>query len=58
MKQTKKDKITLDDYIKAVKKGNREAEQELLGPGFHATHRIHSSKKTYTRKRKHKGWEE
>lgn len=58
MKQTKKDKITLDDYIKAVKKGNREAEQELLGHGFHTTHRIHSSKKTYTRKRKHKGWEE
>ena len=58
MKQTKKDKITLDDYIKGVKKGNREAEQELFGPGFHATHRIHSSKKTYTRKRKHKGWEE
>lgn len=44
MKHTKKNQITLDDYIKAVKKGNREAEQELLGPGFHATHRVHKSK--------------
>ncbi len=46
--------ITLDDYIKAMKKGGREAEKELMGPGFHATHRVHRSKKTYTRKAKHK----
>ncbi len=46
--------ITLDDYIKAAKKGNREAEQEMLGPGFHATNRVHESKKTYTRKQKHR----
>lgn len=32
----KKSSITLDDYIKAMKKGNREAEMELLGPGFHS----------------------
>ena len=46
--------ITLDDYIKAVKKGNREAEMELLGPGFHSKDRAHKSKKIYSRKSKHK----
>lgn len=54
MKRNRK-KITLDDYIKAAKKGSREAEQELLGPGFHSQHHIHKSKKTYTRKEKHPG---
>lgn len=55
MKKSKsQNKFTLDDYIKAVKKGSREAEQELLGPGFHATHRVHRSQKAYTRKIKHK----
>lgn len=44
----------LDDYIKAIRKGNREAEREILGHGFHAVNRIHKSKKTYTRKIKHK----
>lgn len=50
----KKQKQIFEDYIKAIKKGNREAEQELLGPGFHAISKIHKSKKTYTRKVKHK----
>ncbi len=54
MKKMKNSAITLDDYIKAMKKGGREAEKELMGPGFHATHRVHRSKKTYTRKAKHK----
>lgn len=58
MKKVKKKGFTLDDYMKAAKKGSREAEQELLGPGFHAVLRIHRSKKTYTRKTKHKGGEE
>ena len=48
---------TLDDVIKAMRRGNREGEQEVLGPGFHATNRVHRSKKTYTRKAKHKGGE-
>ena len=60
--KTKKNKvkksISFDDYIKAVKKGNREAEQELLGPGFHSIDRAHRSKKVYNRKEKHKGEEE
>ena len=45
--------ITLD-VIKAMRRGQREAEQDLLGPGFHSYDRMHKSKKTYTRKAKHK----
>lgn len=37
-----------------MRRGNREAEQELLGPGFHSHNWIQKSKKTYTRKMKHK----
>lgn len=48
-------RISVGDYIKAVKRGNRMAEQELLGPGFHASDHTHRSKKLYTRKSKHKG---
>ena len=50
----KTNRITNLDAVKAMRRGNREAQQELLGPGFHATSRIHKSKKTYTRKAKHK----
>jgi len=59
MKKRKKVKesLTMEDYLKAVKRGNREAEQELLGPGFHSKDRAHKSKKIYTRKQKHKGME-
>ena len=53
-KKRKVVKTTMMDAIKAMKRGNREAEQELLGPGFHSFNRIHQSKKTYTRKVKHK----
>jgi hypothetical protein len=53
-KKGKKEKSRLDDVIKAMRRGNREGEQEVLGPGFHSTNRIHRSKKTYTRKTKHK----
>lgn len=35
------------DYIKAARKGSREAE---LDNGFTSKHFIHKSKKTYTRK--------
>lgn len=45
----------MEDYVKAARKGNRLAEQELLGPGFHSSDRTHRSKKTYNRKAKHKG---
>ena len=53
-KKKKKQPINLD-ALKAMRRGNREGEQELLGPGFHASNRVHRSKKTYTRKAKHKG---
>lgn len=42
------------DAIKAMRRGGREAEQEMLGPGFHSHNQPHKSKKTYTRKNKHK----
>ena len=57
-KKNNKQKSRLDDVIKAMRRGNREGQQDLLGPGFHATNRVHRSKKTYTRKAKHKGSEE
>ena len=44
------------DIIKAMRKGNREAERELLGDGFHSKHRVHKSKKAYTRKTKYKNY--
>lgn len=45
------------DAIKAMRRGGREAEMELLGPGFHSHNKIHKSDKIYTRKKKHKeGW--
>ena len=59
MKRIRKSKsrITIDDFVKAMKKANREAEQQILGPGFHAKDKAHRSKKIYTRKNKHKGKE-
>ena len=54
MKKNKKEKSRLDDVIKAMRRGNREGQQEVLGPGFYSSNRIHRSKKTYTRKTKHK----
>lgn len=57
MKNTKnnQEKSRLEDVIKAMRRGNREGQQEVLGPGFHSTNRVHRSKKTYSRKEKHKG---
>ncbi len=52
-KKKKKQPINLD-ALKAMRRGNREGEQELLGPGFHSSDRVHRSKKIYTRKAKHK----
>ena len=53
-RKKKKLPVNLADLVNASRKGSREGEQELLGPGFHSTNRIHRSKKTYTRKTKHK----
>ena len=43
------------DAIKAMRRGGREAEMELLGPYLHSHNKIHKSDKIYTRKKKHKG---
>ena len=42
------------DAIKAMRRGGREAEMELLGPGFHSHNKVHKSDKVYSRKIKHK----
>ena len=59
MKKLKKKilKPSTPDAIKTMRRGGREAEMELLGPGFHSQNRVHKSEKIYTRtrKKKHKG---
>ena len=57
MKKVKKKVLqpTNLDVIKAMRRGGREAELELLGPGFHSLNSVHKSDKIYTRKKKHKG---
>ena len=56
MKKIKRKMIPITlDAIKAMRRGSREAEMELLGPGFHSHNKIHKLDKVYTRKKKHKG---
>lgn len=56
MGKQKKSRITLDDYIKNMKKGSHELGKGLLGFGFHAVHHMsRHSRRTYTEKDKHKG---
>jgi len=43
----------MKDYIKANRRGSREAELQDK-TGWTAKHKVHRSKKTYTRKAKHK----
>jgi hypothetical protein len=45
--------ITIEDYIKAARKGSRQAELED-STGWTAKHKVHKSKKNYNRKYKHK----
>lgn len=47
------EKKTLDEYIKAARKGSREAEIELYGHPI-PQHKIFKNKKKYDRKKKHK----
>jgi hypothetical protein len=42
--------ITEKDYIKAMRKADRESEMDTFGPGFHSKTKIHKSQKTYSRK--------
>lgn len=48
-------RISEADYITANRKGSREAEMEF-STGFKSTHRIHTSKKTYSRKKENKNF--
>ncbi len=48
-KKQKDYRITVEDYIKAVKKANREIELEQQ-PGWQRTTMVHKSKKAYNRK--------
>lgn len=57
MKQHKKRKA-IPDQLLAIRKGNRDAEREILGDGFHVRTRIVRSKKRYYRKSKHRGMSE
>ncbi len=52
MKKKKKPagKISIEDYIKAVKKADREDELSQ-SPGWRRTTNVHKSKKVYDRKR-------
>lgn len=50
MKEVRHQGVILNDIVKAVNKDSREVEHVLLGSGFHATHRGHHSKNTYTAK--------
>ncbi len=48
--------VGLKDWIKAIKKGSREAELEVE-MGWKCKHKVHKSNKTYSRKLKHKGYD-
>jgi hypothetical protein len=46
--------MNISNELKAVRRGNREAEFEIFGPGFQSKTKIKKSKKLYSRKIKHK----
>lgn len=53
MKAKKTYRITSDDYVKAVKKAEREIEISMFTKSL-PYQKIHKSKKAYSRKLKHK----
>lgn len=48
-KKQNREKITIADYIKAVKKADREIQLETQ-VGWVSIHKVHQSKKAYNRK--------
>lgn len=54
-KKKKNYKITVEDYIKAVKKANREIELEQQ-PGWRRTTMVHKNKKAYNRRENKKNY--
>lgn len=57
MLENKKNKIGgQEDYMKAVKKADRDLDYELNGPGWKAKDKTHKSKKQYDRKQNKKDY--
>lgn len=54
-KNQERGKITIQDYIKAVKKADREVQLET-NVGFTAITKVHKSKKLYNRKNNKKDY--
>ncbi|QIK55938.1 hypothetical protein G7051_16900 [Dysgonomonas sp. HDW5B] len=54
-KSQERGKITIQDYIKAVKKADRETQLET-SVGFTAITKVHKSKKLYNRKNSKKDY--
>lgn len=50
--EIKNKKSVTDDYLKAIKKTDRDAEYDLTGPGWKSKDKAHKSKKKYNRKEK------
>ena len=50
MKRKTVGKITVQDYVKAVKRADRAIALEQGGGGFQSVTKVHKSKKTYKRK--------
>ena len=42
--------INTNDTLKAIRRGNREAEFEVFGPGYHSKNKVQKSKRKYDRK--------
>ena len=43
-------KEKVNDVVKAMRKGSRDEEMSILGPGFHSKTKVQVSKKIYNRK--------
>lgn len=43
-------KTKVNDVVKAMRRGSRNEELQILGPGFHSKTKVHVSKKIYNRK--------
>jgi len=54
-KKKKTGRITIEDYIKAVKKADREIQLET-SVGWTSTTKVHKSKKVYSRKNNKKDY--
>ena len=51
-----KTRKTEDGYLKASRKGSRDAERDMMGDGFKSYNKVHKSQKEYSRKGKNNSW--